>query len=175
MAPELTATPAELQLARECADFFAARLKGPEEARAAVLGALARSEPYPLVQRALSRASREGLSRRQAYRVGLIAEVLRTAMVVAEEAYAGEFLPSRLARARRILVADTLLTFLYELTADLSDDVGSRVRALLSGLLGNGGFLGALAERGPAASGDALVEEFLEGVLEGGRAVDEPA
>jgi hypothetical protein len=131
--------------ARECSRLFAARLRGPAEAREAVLSALAAGEPYPLAWAAFTAGPSTGLSPACARRLGLLAEVVRAAILVCADAYEGRALPSRLDRARRVLVADTLLTFCYELAADLPEPGGEKVRALLLRVIGTRGFLARLA------------------------------
>ena len=128
----------------DCARFFAARLQGPAEAREAVLSALASGEPYPLAGVAWTAGPEAGLSRALSRRIGLLAEVIRAALRVCADAYEARALPSRLDRARRVLVADTLLTFCYELAADLPEPGGERVRALLPTVIGSRGFLADL-------------------------------
>ncbi|MFN2431204.1 MAG: hypothetical protein ABR599_00015 [Gemmatimonadota bacterium] len=155
MKPEAQdAPPAEF--ARECRAFFARRLQGPAEARAAVLAALAEGEPYALawaVRRAGSRARR----------LGLVAEVVRAALRTGAAALDGPPPEPRLERARRVLAADTLLTFAYELAADLGGEEGEAARRLLGAALGAEQLedpAGGLDERC-----DAVAAEFLRAAL----------
>lgn len=158
------AVPAEFT--RECASFFAARLQGPPDARGAVLLALQRGEPYPLAWTACLEAEGRGRSRSRSRRVGLVAEVLRAALEVCAEIYRQVPLRTRLERARRVLVADTLLTFCYELAAEIPRPEGDTVRGLLADLFGPHGFLeeltsGSAAGLDPREAARKLLERSL--------------
>ncbi|MBA2563932.1 MAG: hypothetical protein H0V09_00740 [Gemmatimonadetes bacterium] len=160
-------------LARACARFFARRLTGPAEARSAVLDALVRGEPYSFARRALSGAAAAGISRHSALRLGLIAEVARATLRTCAEACAADPLPTRMQRARRVLAADTLLTFSWELAAAVEAERASTVRDALARLLGARGLLASGLGRSPGdreAGGameriDSSVEAFLVEVL----------
>lgn len=136
------------ELDSECRSFFAARVAGPPDAREAVLEALAAGAPYQLAQAALEAASELGLSVSRVRRIGLIAEVLRAALRVCAAAYEQQPLPTRLDRARRVLVADTLLTFAWELAADLPQDDAAVVSEILARAAGRRGFLAHLVSGG---------------------------
>jgi hypothetical protein len=148
----------------EVEGFFAARLQGPAEARAAVLEALQRNAPYPLAHIALTAGTALDVPGSVSRRVGVLAEVLRATLSVCAAAVRQEPLPGRAERAMRVLVADTLLTFTYELAADLPDAGGSAIRAMLGRALGTAGSLGWLATTAPrplsirALVDDAAVE-----------------
>ncbi len=154
----------ETAFAEDVRQLFAARLQGPAEARAAVLTALAAGAPYPLARVALTAGPALGVPVSFSRRLGLLAEVLRAALHVCAAAVRQEPLPGRSERAMRVLVADTLLTFVYELAADLPDAGGAGVRALIGRTLGTGGSLGWLATA--AAGAPFLASELDRAALE---------
>jgi hypothetical protein len=137
--------PEGAAVADEVERFIAARLQGPAEARAAVLEALGRNAPYPLAPIAQTAGTAIGVPGSVSRRVGLLAEVLRATLCVCAAAVRQEPLPGRAERAMRVLVADTLLTFTYELAADLPEAGGPAIRASLGQALGTSGALGWLA------------------------------
>jgi hypothetical protein len=153
-------------LEAQARELFAARLRGPAEARAAVLAALEGAAPYPLARIAVLAGPDLGIPLPTARRLGLLVEVVRVALAVCGSAYRSEPLPERLDRAMRVLVADTLLTFAWELAADLSEPAGTAVRHRLARDLGAGGFLQALASGGgPRADPERAASVLLGGVL----------
>ncbi|HEY7460659.1 MAG TPA: hypothetical protein VIC59_02130 [Gemmatimonadota bacterium] len=133
------------ELANDLLDVFAARLRGPAEARAAVLAALAEGAPYPLARIAAADGRALGVPASAVRRLAALAEVVRAALRVCAAAVRQDPLGSRPERAMRVLVADTLLTFAHELAADLPEIGGGAVRALLARTLGAAGPLGELA------------------------------
>jgi len=164
--PESPGPGADAAFAGLVAGFFAARLRGPVEARAAVLATLEAGAPYPLVQIASAAGPALGAARDSSRRLGLLAEVLRAGLGVCLAAYRQDPLPERFGRAMRVLVADTLLTFTWEVAADLPDPGGDSVRRLLAKTVGAEGFLGALTSSGgPRTDPERAASVFLGGAL----------
>jgi hypothetical protein len=141
------------ELAEHLPDLFAARLRGPADARAAVLAALAEGAPYPLARIAAADGRALGVPSSAVRRLAALAEVVRAALRVCAAAVRQDPLGGRPERAMRVLVADTLLTFAHELAADLPGVGGGAVRALLARTLGAAGPLGDLAAAAAADSG----------------------
>jgi hypothetical protein len=146
--------------------FFGARLRGPAEARSAVLAALEAGAPYPLARIASAVGPALGIARDAAHRLALLTEVVQAALSVCVAAYQQSPLPGRLDRAMRVLVADTLLTFAWEVAADLPEPGGDEVRLRLAEALGPQGFLGALTScDGPRADPERAASVFLGAAL----------
>lgn len=148
----------------DCRAFFERRLSGPHEARGAVLEALAGGEPYPMGWR-LVRAGGQGVSAATLFRAALFSEVAAAAFRACVAAHAGPRSDARLERARGVLAADALITFAWELAADLGGEEGARARKRLAAALGANGFLGALGAEGrpdAAAAAAAFANELNE-------------
>jgi len=141
-------------------------LRGPVDARRAVLAALAAREPWPLARAAVERARAAGVPRARALRLGLVTETLAAALHTSALAHRGDPLPTRLDRARRVLVADTLLTLCWELAAGLSDAAFPALAGELKRAAGGAGFLAGLASgRGEPPDPDAAASAFLDRTL----------
>jgi hypothetical protein len=140
-------------------------LHGPADARRAVLASLAARSPWPLARRAVHRGREIGAAPGAALRLGCLAEALGAGLETCALAHGGAPLPARLQRARRVLVADTLLTLCWEIASELPERAFPAVAAGLKEVVGDGFLARVAAARPPPPDPAASAAAFLDRTL----------